>query len=147
MVSRRRMHPVNNAAKQREQANRAGRGGRRSSWLSKETWEVGEDEAQCCVGFGPGLHSAIVGEKATFTIQTNDEEDKPLQYGGLEFKAFLEVSACVAASLAVPERLASLRAAAAQSDELLYQLKVTDNDDSTPNCLHAGTYSCSYQAR
>ena len=95
MVSRRRMHPVNNAAKQREQANRAGRGGRRSSWLSKETWEVGEDEAQCCVGFGPGLHSAIVGEKATFTIQTNDEEDKPLQYGGLEFTAFLEVSACV----------------------------------------------------
>lgn len=96
------MHPVNNAAKQREQANRAGRGGRRSSWLSKETWEVGEDEAQCCVGFGPGLHSAVVGEKATFTIQTNDEEDKPLQYGGLEFKAFLEVSASVAATRPPP---------------------------------------------
>ncbi len=107
MVSRRRMHPVNNAAKQREQANRAGRGGRRSSWLSKETWEVGEDEAQCCVGFGPGLHSAVVGEKATFTIQTNDEEDKPLQYGGLEFKAFLEVSASVAATRPPPPNIRS----------------------------------------
>ena len=59
-TAHKRAHPVHSIGRNRQQ--QPGRGKqRRTSWLMKATWDVGDDEAQCCVAFGPGLHSANAG--------------------------------------------------------------------------------------
>lgn len=64
--------------------------GNRKSWIYKWPIDFHADDALNCQAFGPGLHAATCGERATVTIATADERGKPVNVGGLYFTARLE---------------------------------------------------------
>ena len=73
------------AAKQTRAAGR-----RRTSWVQKQAWDLGADDAKRCRCEGPGLFRYACGSFGGFSVETFDENDDRLDAGGLRFNAALE---------------------------------------------------------
>ncbi|EGB13013.1 hypothetical protein AURANDRAFT_60749 [Aureococcus anophagefferens] len=65
-------------------------GRRRASWLAKQSWDLGDEDAKRCYPTGAGLFNATCGSPAAFVVETLDERGDPLDSGGLSFTATLE---------------------------------------------------------